>query len=292
MAAGERLVLKHNSLYAFDPVEAYGLFYVPGIAEGLVLKVGRYISPPDIEAQLAPDNYLYTHSLMFSYDPFTFTGVQATVRLNKQWQVEAAIHGGNDQAPWADSSSPSGQFMVRWVSSDNNDSLWAGFNMLGTGHYKNGHDNLNMAAATWGHRFNARLHMMTEGYDEWQYDAATGGNAILGPPKDYFQGTGLGATIPGRSAAVGAVNYFQVLLSPRDYLSIRTDYLNDLQGQRTGFETPYSSHTLGWVHYFSSLLYVRPEVRYEQAYRSGISPYDNGLNRHQMSFSIDTILRF
>ena len=67
-------VLKHNSLYAFDPVEVYGLLYVPGIAQGLVIKVGRYISPPDIEAQLAPDNYLYTHSLMFSYDPFTFTG--------------------------------------------------------------------------------------------------------------------------------------------------------------------------------------------------------------------------
>ena len=62
-----------------------------------MLKVGRYISPPDIEAQLAPDNYLYTHSLMSSYDPFTFRGVQATVRLTKQqWQIEAAIHGGND----------------------------------------------------------------------------------------------------------------------------------------------------------------------------------------------------
>lgn len=90
-------VLNRNALYAFDPVEAYGLWYLPHVAEGLVLKVGRYISPPDIEAQLAPDNYLYTHSLMSSYDPFTFRGVQATVRLTKQqWQIEAAIHGGND----------------------------------------------------------------------------------------------------------------------------------------------------------------------------------------------------
>jgi len=44
-------------------VEAYGLVYVPNVAKGMVIKFGRYISPPDIEAQLAPDNYLYTHSL-------------------------------------------------------------------------------------------------------------------------------------------------------------------------------------------------------------------------------------
>ena len=285
-------VLQRNALYTADVVECYAELYLPNVAEGLVLKLGRYISPPDIEAQLAPDNYLYTHSLMFSYDPFTFTGLQATLRLSARWQLEAAVHGGNDQAPWADSSSPSGQFMVRWVAKNNRDSLWAGFNMLGEGKYKNGHDNLNMVAGTWGHRFDKRLHMMTEAYYEWQYDAAMGGNAIEGPPKDYFEGTGQGPIIPGRSGAVGFVNYFQVLVSGKDYLSLRNDYLNDLQGQRTGFETPYSSHTLGWVHYFNDIFYIRPEIRYEQAYRQGVMPYDNGLKRSQTSVSMDYIFRF
>ena len=49
-------LLHHNYLYGFDPVEAYGLVYVPYVAQGMVIKIGRYISPPDIEAQLAPDN--------------------------------------------------------------------------------------------------------------------------------------------------------------------------------------------------------------------------------------------
>src|SRR5712664_1567633 len=64
-------LLKHNSLYGFDPVEAYALLYLPHVAKGMVIKAGRYISPPDIEAQLAPDNYLFTHSLMFTVDCYT-----------------------------------------------------------------------------------------------------------------------------------------------------------------------------------------------------------------------------
>jgi hypothetical protein len=61
-------LLKRNALYGADPVEAYGLIYFPHVAQGMILKIGRYISPPDIEAQLAPDNYLFTHSLMFTVD--------------------------------------------------------------------------------------------------------------------------------------------------------------------------------------------------------------------------------
>jgi hypothetical protein len=33
----------------------------------MVIKFGRHISPPDIEAQLAPDNYLYTHPLKLGF---------------------------------------------------------------------------------------------------------------------------------------------------------------------------------------------------------------------------------
>ena len=51
-------LLQRNALYGFDPIEMYGLLYIPKVAEGLELKIGRFISPPDIEAQLAPGNYL------------------------------------------------------------------------------------------------------------------------------------------------------------------------------------------------------------------------------------------
>jgi len=123
-------LLHHNYLYGFDPVEAYGLVYVPYVAQGMVIKIGRYISPPDIEAQLAPDNYLYTHSLMFTYDCYTQTGINAAIKLNDQWSILFGIHAGDDIAPWNGAAHPTGMAMARWVSASNNDSLYGGIDSL------------------------------------------------------------------------------------------------------------------------------------------------------------------
>jgi Putative beta-barrel porin-2, OmpL-like. bbp2 len=51
----------------------------------MILRVGRYISPIDIEAQLSPENYLYSHSTMYSVDPYTFTGVQEIFRVSERF---------------------------------------------------------------------------------------------------------------------------------------------------------------------------------------------------------------
>jgi hypothetical protein len=123
-------LLHHNYLYGFDPVEAYGLIYVPSVAQGMVIKIGRYISPPDIEAQLAPDNYLYTHSLMFTYDCYTQTGINAAIKLNDQWSILFGIHAGDDIAPWNGAAHPTAMAMARWVSASNNDSLYGGIDSL------------------------------------------------------------------------------------------------------------------------------------------------------------------
>jgi hypothetical protein len=94
------------------------LLYIPHVAKGMVIKAGRYISPPDIEAQLAPDNYLYTHSLMFTVDCYTQTGVSAAIKFNDQGTVLFGIHAGDDIAPWNAAAHPTGMAMVRWVRPD------------------------------------------------------------------------------------------------------------------------------------------------------------------------------
>jgi hypothetical protein len=66
----QQLVEQHR-LYGDDPVNLYGDIYFPKLAQGLNVRFGRYISLPDIEAQLSPQNYTYTHSLLYNYDPFT-----------------------------------------------------------------------------------------------------------------------------------------------------------------------------------------------------------------------------
>jgi len=57
----------------------YGEIYVPSVAQGLEIRVGRYISLPDIEAQLAPNNYTYSHSMTYSLDNYTNTGLISTL---------------------------------------------------------------------------------------------------------------------------------------------------------------------------------------------------------------------
>lgn len=286
----DRQLLEHNDLYGYDMPELYGLLYIPDVAEGMVIKFGRFISPPDIEAQLAPDNYLFTHSTMFSIDPYTFTGVLFDIKLSDHWSIEPGVTGGADMAPWSDSASVNGHFMVKWTSGDNNDSIWAGINSLGDGKYRNGHDNLQQVVGTWSHRFCEKVQMATEAYYMWQFDALKGGSVNNGPVQSFGGGGGPGPLISGLSDSIGIVNYFQIQLSDIDYISIRNDFLADFQGQRTGFENYYSSHTIGWSRNLTPWSTIRPEIKYERGYNN--KAYDLGTRIDQLKFGVDLIVRF
>ena len=89
---------------------------------------------------------------------------------------------------------------------------------------------------------------------------------------------------------MGAVNYTQRKLSKKDYVTLRTDFLDDFKGQTTGFVTAYSSHTLGWCHHFSQNMFVRPEIRYDHAY--SVRAYDNGTRKNQFTAAADIVVRF
>src|SRR5262249_3177699 len=80
-----RQLLLHNALYGWDPTELYFDWYIPWVAEGMIFRVGRWIACPDIETQFAPDNYMGTHSILFTFDTYTQTGLWLTLMLNKQW---------------------------------------------------------------------------------------------------------------------------------------------------------------------------------------------------------------
>ena len=59
------------------------------------------------------------------------------------------------------------------------------------------------------------------------------------------------------------MNYLEKQLSSKDYLSIRTDTLDDLKGQRTGYKTRYIEETLMWGHWVGSTTLFRPEIRFD-----------------------------
>jgi len=288
-------LLQHNSLYGADPVELYGLVYFPKVAQGMVLKFGRYISPPDIEAQLAPDNFLYTHSVMFDYDAYTNTGIQASIKLNDQWSIQLGFHAGKDTAPWAKGAHPSAQALVRWVSKSNNDSIYGGIANLNNGKFKGNFDNSQQFNVTWSHRFNEKgtILTMTEMYYLYQRNALVGGSVIFGPPRRFFTNVGAGAPLPGLSHTFGIVNYTAFKLSNKDFITIRPlDFLFDGRGERSAFDTTYGSWTVGWTHRFSELISIRPEFRHERSFAPGKTPYDNGQRKTQTMFAMDAIFRF
>ena len=138
--------------------------YFPEIAEGTIMRIGRYISPLDIEAQLSPDNFLYTHSVMFAYDPYTFTGLQFTTKFNDYFTLMYGVHAGNDMAPWTKSSQPNGEILMRYVFKNNKDSIFGGVDSIGKGYFSNGHDDLQVLGFTWSHKFNDKWATMTEQY--------------------------------------------------------------------------------------------------------------------------------
>ena len=54
---------------------AYTDLYFP-VLQGMDVRIGRFMSIPDIEAQLAPNNYTYVHSMTYTFDNYTNTGIQ------------------------------------------------------------------------------------------------------------------------------------------------------------------------------------------------------------------------
>ncbi|HLN33522.1 MAG TPA: outer membrane beta-barrel protein [Gemmataceae bacterium] len=291
-------LLDHNRLYGADPTEQYIDVYFPGVAQGMIVRVGRWIACPDIETQFSPDNYLGTHSILFTFDTYTQTGVMATFMLNKNWMVQACIQAGTDMAPWYQGALPTGMFGVRWVSSDNNDSIYTCLNDINDAKFRTfmvdgqltGHDNFNYIVSTWQHRFWKEFFTKTEGYFMWQRDAYVGGTPSLGPVQSFGGGGGLGAFIPGTTLTYGVVNYTEYQLSKKDFISFRNEWWRDVDGERSGFPGVYTSHTIGLTHNFNSVFQVRPEIGY---YRNWTEPaFDLGTKQGIWIYGFDATLRF
>jgi hypothetical protein len=291
-------LLYHNNLYGYDPVEQYFEIYIPNVWEGMVVRVGRWIACPDIETQYAPDNYLASHSLLFTFDTYTQTGVMFSFQLNQRNMVQGAIHAGTDMAPWYPGALATGFFGWRWISESNNDALYTCLNNVNNAKFryfmadgqKSGHDNFNYIVSTWSHRFNQKFHTHTEAYYMWQFDAVVGGTPSLGPPMSFGGGGGLGKFLPGNAPAYGVLNYTMHELSKRDYFTIRNEWWRDQRGERSGFATNYSSHTIGISHQFNDNVMIRPEIGYFHSY--DVPAFDLGKNKNLLMYGFDLTIRF
>jgi hypothetical protein len=295
---GSDQLLKHNALYGWDPTEQYVDLYIPWVAQGMIVRAGRWIACPDIETQFAPDNYMGSHSILFTFDTYTQTGIWLTFMLSQQWTFQIGLNAGNDMAPWYKGATSCGTVGVRWVAEDNNDSVYVMLNQIDSAEFRHfqqygqplGHDNFNYIVGTWQHRFNDWVHTKTEAYFMWQHDAELGGTPSAGPLKPFGGGGGDGVLLPGTSFAYGAVNYTMFHLTKQTFLTVRNECWRDERGMRTGFPGTYTSNAVGLTYNINSCLQVRPEIGF---YRNWNQPaFDLGTRQNMVMYGLDMTYRF
>jgi hypothetical protein len=280
-------LLNDDHQYGFDPVLEYVDVYFPRVAEGMNLRIGRYISIPGIEAQLTPNNYMFSHSLLYSVDPFTDTGVLATIQVTPQMVVQAGVSASHDVAPWTADAKPSFTGCVSYTTKDVNNNFYLCANGINDGTYA--FNNLQMYDGTWYHRFNGTWHMATEVYSMSQRDVPSvhgtlpiekgtnGANCRLGEQECF-------------APEWAMLNYVNKQLSAHDYVSFRSDFLNDKKGQRTGYAGKLTEGTISYNHWFGSTVQLRPEIRFDHAWDR--RTYDYGTKVSQLTVASDLVYHF
>jgi len=286
-------LLHSNNGYGYDPVMAYVDLYFGQVAEGMNIRIGRYISLPDIEAQLAPDNYTYSHSILYTFDAYTQTGINITTKLNNHWMVQVGLSAGNDVAPWVGepNAKPTFNACAGYTWGEGADNIYACDNSTNSGKY--GYNNVQAYYATWYHKFNSSWHMATESWYMWEKNVPNVNNAAALP----LLITGANGAICNTTTELdcyapewAVVNYVEKEFSTKNYLSVRNEYMDDNKGQRTGYKSRYSEHMIGWGHWIGTTILIRPELRYERAYDS--PAYNAGTKKSQFVFASDLIWHF
>jgi len=284
----QQLLLK-NSQYGFDPVMFYLEGYFPKVAEGMTVRVGRYISLPDIEAQLAPNNYSYSHSILYTVDCYTQVGVNATIKLNQHWTVQGGISPGCDTAPWTTDAKLTGNACITYTWSNGGDALNTCDNSINDSKYA--YNNLTAFYETWYHRISPTWHTDTEGWYQYMKDTPnmywfnSGGLYARSAATPYPETTGGGVNLnfgavcqdPRLPAAKQSSRCFAPEWAITNYiehsfwknqasLNIRNEIVNDIKGQRTGTPAYYEEHMVGFNFWAGSTITIRPELSYTHAF--------------------------
>ena len=326
-------LLKHNKGYGYDFPMLYGELYIPQVAKGLMIRVGRYISIPDIEAQLAPNNYMYSHSMTYTFDNYTNTGVVFSLAATKNITVQAGVVEGTDTVisnagrhlpnPAPNPLYPGSTYLkdpgatpsfvgcLRYESSSARDNVYFCADGINSGNW--GYNNLQWYGVTYYHKFTDRFHVAFESYNVHESNVPNVNNpavtAIIGAGGTPFSPQNIPFNAPSAAQCKNAASlkctasvqtelaYWNYQFSPLDNLSLRTEYFNDMEGQRTGVASAYEDVALGVQHWLSPQIELRPEIAY---YRADAGKAFGGNGNHgiapnrqqQVVLSGDAIIHF
>jgi hypothetical protein len=297
-------LLNRNANNGYDMPMAYGEVFIPWLFQGINVRVGRFISIPDIEAQLAPNNYMYSHSMTYTFDNYTNTGIQTTTALTKNWIVQLGFTVGTEAMPWHAGAMipnpdpnplypgatmpkdpgavPSVTAGVRYTSDDGKFDVNLVADGINGGQW--GYNNLQWLGGTLYYKFNDQWHISIESYDLHQNSVPNLLNpAVVGPngfwtnggtpfSPQFMPNNAPGLAICQNAVVLSCTAEFETILmylnykpAPLDNISYRAEFVDDKEGQRTGTKSRYIETGIGWQHWFSPQIEIRPEVSYYKA---------------------------
>jgi hypothetical protein len=252
---------------------------------------------------------MYTHSMTYAWDNYTNTGIQSTLALTRNWIVQLGVSVGTEALPWHyqamianpapnplfpsttmlkdPGAKPSVTAGVRWTSDSGNDNIYVVGDSLNDGTW--GYNNLQWYGITYYHKFDDYWHIAFETYNLHQNNvlnannpagiaAFQAGGTPFSPQYMPFNAPNLAQcssplVFACRAEAQSFLTYINYSPSKLDNISLRLEYYDDKEGQRTGTKTRYVESGLGWQHWFSPQIEIRPEFTF---YRSLDAPAFNG----------------
>jgi len=306
-------LIKRNNFDGLDTPMMYVNYYIPKVAEGLNLTFGRIISEADIEAQLAPNNLMSSHSLLYAFDPYCQWGLFGTLKINDCWTFQVGASAGNDVTPWETQDpgcQPTAAVMIQYQSPNNKFSFYGGGNAINNAHW--GFNNIQQYVGTFSYKFNDWIWMSHESWYMFQTEcpgqpSKANPNGVPAPDEPLSQNNGFGyndaivPVHPGYAAEYATLNYTMFRLGPNTFFTVRNELFNDLDGNRTGYASLYSEHSIGLTWWPCRLITFRPELRYDHSYGTHGSPtdlvdemrvFDNGTRHQQFTAQFDVIYSF
>jgi Putative beta-barrel porin-2, OmpL-like. bbp2 len=337
-------LLGHNLTNGYDAPMVYGELFIPWVSEGLLLRAGRFISLPDIEAQLAPNNYMYSHSMTYTFDNYTNTGIQATLAVTKNLFLQLGVTVGTEATLWHANATinnpfpnvlypnstfkkdpgamPSVTGCLRYQTDSGSDNVYLCADGINSGEW--GYNNLQWYGGTYYHKFNDHWHLSFEAYTLFQRNVpnltnptvqtivANGGTPFSAPDSGIlFNAPNMAQckdvnALTCTAQSIGTVAYINYSPDHFNNFSFRPEFFDDMEGQRTGVKTRYWNFAVGWQHWFSPQIEVRPEITYytsidQPAFNGSVSiPGPNGIQGlatapnkwHETVVAADVILHF
>jgi hypothetical protein len=337
-----------NNWEGYDFPMMYVDLWFPKVFEGLEVRIGRYISIPDIEAQLAPNNILYTHSLSYGYDNYTNEGVVASWQLTKNILLQTGIVDGTETPPWhANQRMPNlyvqsgsnaagfgagvdplypdariktdpgnqltGVLCLRYATDDGKTVFYPCMDGINGGQW--GYNNLQWHGFTFYHKFNDQWHVDFESYWMSENNVASlnnpqavalvnNGGTPFSPQYVPFNAPNLAfcndaAKLSCSVNSFGVLSYINYTPDRLNNFTLRPEFYDDPNGWRTGTGKPvkYLEFTLGWQHWLSPQLELRPEISWWHSY--GATAFNGDVyagisgNKSDMAeFASDVIIHF